>query len=84
MVEVSESGAITITGDSIELYRLIATRRALELYLRTGMKMNRMATPKVLTGIISEYTGKTYARSRKGYEAAAKDVAAFLESLVPK
>jgi len=35
------SGGIMITGDGIDAYRLMALIKALEIEIRTGMKMNR-------------------------------------------
>ena len=40
MVEQNESGGMTITGPHVEIYRLLATRSAMQLEVKTGMKMS--------------------------------------------
>ena len=68
--------AITITGAAILGLRGVICIQGLETHLRTNgkMRITRMATPAVLRAIATEFTGKTYSRSRKGMEAALADM----------
>lgn len=67
------------TGVGIHAYRLTALEQAMKLYLDTdgAMRLTRVATPKAMREIASEYTGVTYARSRKGLRQALADVSAL-------
>lgn len=81
MIEVSQTGAITVTGkDSIETYRLIALRSALRLWERTGIIPQRGVTISHMLKLSSEVTGKRYPRSKKGAVAAQADLGTLLES----
>lgn len=62
----------------VYLYRAVVVQKAIGLYLKSGMKVNRAYTPQAMRDVVSEYTGKTYARSRKGLEEAYKDLSALL------
>lgn len=72
------------TPSQIDAFRLSVVIRAIETHIRTNgqMMLTRMATPSNLRTIASEYTGKSYARSRKGLELALADLQAIKESLV--
>lgn len=63
----------------IDHIRLATARMGIQIYLRTAgkMQLSRVATPVKLRLIASEYTGKTYARSRKGLEQALTDIQAI-------
>lgn len=78
-IETSEGG-ISISGDAMELYRVLSLRSALSLYLKTGMKVNRAYTPTNMRTAATQYTGATYARSRKGLQAAHDDLAAMIKA----
>jgi hypothetical protein len=66
------------TPAQIDAYRCSVICRAIGLYLKTGMQVNRMYTPKAMRSVASEYTGVGYARSRKGLEAAHADLTVLL------
>jgi hypothetical protein len=68
--------ALTTPGQ-IEAFRLRVIMSAIKLYLKTGMKANRAYTPANMRAVASQYTGKTYPRSRKGLEAALNDLNAL-------
>lgn len=67
-------GATTLTGNAILGYRFALAVSAIKLYLKTGMLTTRGATPTTLRAIATEYSGKPYARSRKGLEKALADL----------
>jgi len=63
-------GGTTLTGDAIELFRIIALVQALKLYNSTGILMTRGATPKHLLNLAMDTTKKTFRNSKAGREAA--------------
>lgn len=81
-IERSEGGT-TITGNAINWYRLLVAIKAAELYIKTGMKASRVATPSNIREIVSGYTGKEYARSRKGLEQAVADGKELMQHVLP-
>jgi hypothetical protein len=74
----------TLVGAQVNFFRLITAIKAMEIHIKTGGKMmlTRVATPSNLRNIASEFTGKSYPRSRKGLETALADLLAIKESLV--
>jgi hypothetical protein len=69
-----------ITGYAIHGVRAMACKGAIGFYLKNRMKLNRSYTPANMRAVASEFTGKTYARSRKGLENAYKDLEALILS----
>jgi len=65
----------------MEYFRVFAAKQGIELYLNTGMLLTRVATPKKLRTIASQYTGKPYKASRAGLEAALADLLTVLDYL---
>ena len=51
---------------------------AMKLYLKTGMKVNSMYTPKNMLGIIEQKTGVFYPTSKKGMLQAFSDLEQWL------
>lgn len=74
----------TLVGAQIDFFRLITVIKAMEIHIKTDGKISltRVATPANLRAIATEFTGKSYPRSRKGMEKALADLTAFKESLV--
>jgi hypothetical protein len=72
-------------GSQVDFFRLITVIKAMEVHIKTGGKMmlTRVATPANLRNIASEFTGKSYPRSRKGMEKALADLLVIKESLMP-
>ena len=75
----------TLVGAQVDFFRLITVIKAMEVHIKTGGKMmlTRVATPANLRNIASEFTGKSYPRSRKGMEKALADLLVIKESLMP-
>lgn len=71
---------MVFTGSQIDGFRLRVVASAMSLYLKTGMKVNRAYTPTNMTAVVSEYTGKTYARSRTGLEEAYADLLTIINA----
>lgn len=71
----------TITGTAVLGFRGACLIQALECYLRSNgrMQLTRIATPANMQAIASEFTGKHYARSRKGLEEALLDMHCLAE-----
>lgn len=65
-IEQHEGGSISITGQGIETYRLLALKHALSLFQRTGMRPNRYVKPLQLaqsvTGLRTRSYEKLYAK----------------------
>ena len=66
------------TPEQIDSFRAKVILSAVGLYLKTGMKANRMYTPANMRGAVTGYTGATYPASRKGLEKAYADLAALI------
>ena len=66
------------TPHSIEMYRMTVIRSALKLYIKTGMKVNRMYTPGNMVQAVADKTGKQYKKSKQGYAEAFNDLEAWL------
>ena len=73
----------TLVGPQIDYMRLFVCIKAIEVHIKTDGKMSltRVATPANLRSIASEFTGKSYPRSRKGLEKALADLIVVKESL---
>ena len=70
------SGGTMITGNAILGFRALLCIQGIETHLKFNGKfrLTRMATPTNLRAIASEFTGRHYARSRKGLEQALADM----------
>ena len=77
MNKTMEDQRISVDAD---LYRFITLIEGIELYLKTGMKLTRFATPTLLRNVATQYTGKTYKKSRQGLELALHDLRALQQS----
>ena len=66
--------------NQIEMLRLFTIIQGIELYLKSGMKLTRMATPANMRAWASQYTGIEYKRSRQGLESALVDLRAVYEN----
>lgn len=78
-VELHGSGGASITGNAVLGYRGVVVLHAIKLYLSTNGRVlpTRGVGPKQMRAIASEYTGRAYARSRKGLELALADMEAL-------
>lgn len=66
------------TQHGIEMYRMATIHKAMKLYLNTGLKANRMYTPKHMLEAIEQKTGIFYPTSKKGMLKAYEDLEAWL------
>lgn len=62
------------TPAQIDSFRAKVIYSAIGLYLKTGMKANRMYTPANMRAAVTQYTGTVYKVSRKGLEQAYTDL----------
>jgi len=60
----------------VDIYRAVVIKQALQLYAKTGMKVNRAYTPTAMLKAAEGITGITYKRGQ--YEKAASDINAIL------
>ena len=76
------NGGATITGNAILGMRGFYCMQGLEMYDKYGsnFQLTRGATPGVLRAIATEFTGKVYARSKKGMKQALEDMVALVKS----
>jgi len=72
MIERDEAGAVTITGEHIDLYRVLTVRRGLILKIDTGMSLTVVSCLS-----IAQRDGITVKRTNRG---ALKDVNKYLRS----
>ena len=75
------NGGTSVTGNAVIGLRAFICIRAIEMHLKYDGKfrMTRTATPSNLRAIASEFTGKPYARSRKGLETALADLRTLMQ-----
>ena len=66
------------TQHGIEMYRMTVIHSAIKLYLKTGMKVNRMYTPANMVQQVTQKTGKVYKRGKAGMTEAFNDLEAWL------
>lgn len=66
--------SVLSTPEQIDSYRAKVIYSAIGLYLKTGMKVNRMYTPANMRAAATGYTGAVYPVSRKGLEKAYADL----------
>lgn len=80
-ITISPNGGATFAGkEAVALFRAIALKSGMRLYLKTKIKPNRMWTPKVMLGMATSITNKSYKRGPKGFIAAIADVEAWIEA----
>lgn len=72
------------TPEQINAFRLSVIRRAIQMYLKTGMQVNRMYTPQNMRHAVSEVTGCNYPRSRRGLMMAEQDLSNILDQYATK
>lgn len=60
---VHTNGATVMTGDGVELFRLVNIRFAISFWVKTKMKLTRGATITHLLALAGEVTKKTYKRT---------------------
>lgn len=61
--------------EQIDLYRSIVIAKALRLYAKTGIKVNRDYTPKNMMAMATKLTGKKFAA--RDYLGAAEALEAY-------
>jgi hypothetical protein len=61
------------------MYHTITLKHGLQLWIRHGIKANTRWTVTNMLRTISNYTGKTYKRSKKGQEEALADIIVVIE-----
>jgi hypothetical protein len=66
-----------ITGEGISIYRAVALKVGLKLYVRTGLKPNGQWTITKMLKAASGITGKAYKRSQAN--EAIQDLGAWLD-----
>jgi hypothetical protein len=62
------------TPQQIDNFRFVLITKAIGMYLKHNMQVNRAYTPAAMRAMATEFTGIAYPRSRKGLEAAHADL----------
>ena len=78
-----DASIILTTPSQIDRFRCSVIHKAMGFYIKTGMKVNRMYTPKAMAQAATEYTGIAYATGRKGLERAYADLGNVLTGVTP-
>lgn len=68
---------IVAQGDQVADVRAITIRRAILLWIKTGIKPNRLYTPGNMAKAAASITGLSYTSSKKSLQKAADDIAAM-------
>lgn len=83
-INIGQNGGSSFTGQkAVNVFRLLALKSGLGLYLKTGMKPNRLWAPSKMVAAVTRETGKTYKRGRNGQEQALADLIALIDSRKP-
>jgi len=70
---------VVFSGEKqVDLYRAVVIKHALNVYAKTGMKVNRAYTPTAMLKAAEGITGIKYKRGE--YEKASNDIALLLLS----
>jgi len=80
-IERFEHGTVFVGRDATLLYQAMATKHAIDLYLKTGLKMSRVATPSRMLSGVSGLTHKKYPRGRSGLVSASADLTQWIEAM---
>jgi hypothetical protein len=80
-VERTESGATVMTGQAVVGFAAMSLLMSLKMYIETNgrLRASRAHTPGNMRAAATRFTGKTYARSRKGLIDAFYDLARLME-----
>ena len=79
-VKKTADGTVMFAGrDAVELFRTVALRRAIILYAKCGMKVNRMWTPAAMLATAGSITGKGYKRGQ--FDLAIADLSAVIDAM---
>ena len=70
----------TEASNEVKNFQAIVVRRAILLWVDTGMKANRAYTPGNMARTAGSITGKAYTSSKKSLRQAADDIAAMLQA----
>jgi hypothetical protein len=69
----------TFTGAAgVTTYQALVIRKALELYVKTGIRVNRAYTPTAMLNTASKITGKQFKRGE--YQKAISELTIWLEA----
>jgi hypothetical protein len=63
--------------DQIAAMRALTIRKAIQTWVKHGIKVNRLYTPSNMARTASGITGKSYSSSKKSLAQAADDIAAM-------
>lgn len=82
-IEVDNSGraAAFVGRDAVSTFAATAVIAGMRMFLATGMLANRAYTPTNMRAFTTRITGKHYARSRKGLEAAMADLTKWRDEM---
>lgn len=69
------------TSTQIDLFRAKVILSAARLYLKTGMQVNRAYTATAMREAISQMTGASYPRSKKGLQMAHDELKAIVDKV---
>lgn len=78
-IEVRENGGASFTGpEAVDVYRATVIAHGLKLYAKTGMRPNRMYTPKNMMAAAAQMTGQKF--KARDYLKAAESLLALAHS----
>lgn len=81
-ISVRSGEVVSYVGpDATALYQAIILKGSLNLWIGTGMRPTRHATPLLMLGIAARITGKKYKTSRKGARKAVVDLEIWIAAM---
>ena len=72
---------VRLMDPGVYVYRAIATKYALKLWINHGIRPNRYTKMRDLLTTVTCYTGKPYKSSRKGKDDALADLTDWIEQV---
>lgn len=80
-IKVGAGHTLFAGPDATKLFAATMLRSAIDLYVETGVKVNRAYTPTAMLAAASRYTGKPYKRGPRGLAAASADLTQWIEAM---
>lgn len=81
-IRIGINGSAAYIGpDAVSLFRATLIKHAIDLYVTTGVKVNRAYTPSAMLATASAITGKPYKRGKAGLRLAAFDLSVWCAAM---
>jgi hypothetical protein len=80
-IEVGTGHTTFVGEDATRLFAAMTVRNAINLYVKTGLCMNRAYTPTNMRAFVTNITGKRYKRGKAALAQATLDLTQWIEAM---